>query len=78
MRLGDPTETPCPRSNCYGQIVYNGNYFCDTCDWSAPDKWLYRNPSVYTRLMDGRSKRWSIPVTNLINFNQELYDKGKS
>jgi hypothetical protein len=28
---GDPIGEPCPRVRCDGNIVYNGNYFCDAC-----------------------------------------------
>jgi hypothetical protein len=42
---GRPTGIPCPKKDCPGEVVYNGNYFCSlwehpyvgnplTCNWA--------------------------------------------
>lgn len=32
------TNVDCPKPNCRGKVVYNGNYFCEfhgySCDWA--------------------------------------------
>jgi len=72
---GDPTGVPCPNKRCDGQILYNGNYFCENYDWDAPDGWIHRNPQAYRNLMDYRARRNGIAVHKLTNFNPALYAK---
>ena len=36
---GDPViGVSCPKCGV-GQVVYNGNYFCDTCKWAMKDRY---------------------------------------
>ena len=36
---GDPViGVSCPKCQ-QGQVVYNGNYFCDTCSWVMQDRY---------------------------------------
>ena len=30
---GDHTGVRCPRSGCGGEVIYNGNYFCEYWTW---------------------------------------------
>lgn len=57
--LGDRTGEPCPL--CTGEIIYNGNYFCEhfgitpgTCSWAAipPGERGY-NKALGERLLAG-------------------------
>lgn len=34
--LGDATGVRCPRRDCDGEVIYNGNYFCE--------HWTHRKP----------------------------------
>lgn len=72
-----PTGVACT-FDCPGYIVYNGNYFCDYCDWSAGQDFLVKWPEAYAGLMDRRARKQKTHVTKLINFNQTLYSKGKA
>lgn len=76
MKDGDSTNTACPR-RCGGEVVYNGNYFCNICDWDAPEGWINRNPRAYRNLMDSRARYRKTPVESLINFNVKLYARGE-
>jgi hypothetical protein len=72
---GDPTGVNCPNARCDGQVVYNGNYFCENLDWTAPEGWIYENPRAYRNLMNYRARRNGIAVHKLQNFNRDLYEK---
>lgn len=74
-RADDPCGVPCPIKTCSGGVVYNGSYFCDTCEWSASESWLRRHPEAYANLMDWRARRQGVPVEELTNFDQAFYDK---
>lgn len=79
--LDDPTGVPCPKRGCPGEVVYNGNYFCELlphreCDWAAPENWLQMHPEAYAGLMEYRARRQMIDVSELPNFDRELYEKG--
>lgn len=55
---GDPTGVPCPE--CEAEIVYNGNYFCSSCDWVSPvyEEETLEDRAFTKKLLEGlRDKR---------------------
>lgn len=76
--FGTYTAEDCPRENCQGKVVYNGNYFCEfwgwdpdgkplpegACDWALPHPQTEYADKLLSWKLTGAWEQGEVPDPN--------------